>query len=146
MITYLRVLAYLDAIADAAGPLIDSSPHGRWWKDTTGANLTYAQFMSGTISGSGIASPVPIIDPTTGADKSDSFFFRILLKKDSYKGTPYNQMPHNAQLITDSANDSGTGSDTTAGSAVFNLADGTPITGKQIEDDLREWLKAGAPA
>lgn len=146
MINYARVLDYLDAIGNATGGAIDgpNCPHLRWWKDGTGANLGYAQFKSGTISG--ITPAVPIIDPTPGTDKSNSVFFKLLLGPATFGTASWVQMPKGGPYITDSANDSGTGTDTSPGSAVFTLpSDNSNVTGKQIQDDLRAWLQAGAP-
>ncbi len=146
MINYAKVLDYLDAIGNATGGAIDSPgcPHLRWWKDGTGANLSYAQFTSGTVNG--ITPAVPIIDPTAGTDKSNSVFFKILLGPATFGAASWVQMPKGGPFITDSANDSGTGTDVAPGSAVFTLpSDGSNVTGKQIQDDLRTWLQAGAP-
>jgi hypothetical protein len=159
MIAYKDVLIYLDAIADATGGNIDGSPHGRWWKkpatDAHGnpipgqlVNLTYDEFKKGSVTGGGIAPPVPIVDPGTGTDKSQSSFYQILLGKYSFGGKTYRKMPDGGPFITDSAADSGTGDGTTTtpGSIVYTLSDGiTTFTGKKIQDDLLEWLKAGAP-
>jgi hypothetical protein len=147
MIRYSDALAYLDAIADATGGAIDASPHGRWWKDASGANLSYDHFKTGTITSAGIVPPVPILDQSPSTDKSNSFFYKILLGPGSSGGTRYKQMPDGGPLITDTAANTGTGNgtDTTPGSVVFTLGDGTLVTGKKIGDDLLEWLKAGAP-
>jgi hypothetical protein len=151
MIDYDRVIAYLDAILTQAGSNISGSPHGIWWRDAGGNPLTYAAFKAGTISGApDIPTPIPILEPPDPAvDKSASFFYHILLKSSQYKGAgkTYRQMPGGGFYVTSTAAESGTGDGTTTtpGSIVYMLADGSSVTGQQIQDDLLAWLTAGAP-
>ena len=156
MTTYNDVLNYLDLITDSVGDNVDASPHGRWWKkpaqDAHGnpipgqvVPLSLAEFKAGTVTGTGITPPVPIIDP--GADKTQSSFYQILLGKLTVGTKIYPQMPFRGPYITDSAFDSGTGAatDTTPGSIVYTLSNGvTTITGKEINDAIKQWLAAGA--
>ena len=153
MINYDRVIACLDAIlTQAVGNINANSPHLIWWRDAAGNPLTYAAFNTGMINAGGIPPIlIPILEPPGPAgDKSASFFYHILLGPAQYKGAgkTYHQMPGRGLFVTSTAADSGTGNgiDTTPGSIVYKLANGSSVTGQQIQDDPARLAEGGRAA
>jgi hypothetical protein len=116
MIQFRDVQAYLDAVAQKNGKLADS-PHGAFW------NTDYTSFTTGQVPNVGI----PIMDTTNPAQ---SPFYLILINPKGYQGIE--QMPPDGPYITDPGYQ-------------VTLADGTSVTGKQIVDNIADWLSHGFP-
>lgn len=129
MIKYQDILNYLEAIAAASGE-VPSSPHGFWWKPDGTDFLTYSQFKTGTVPGVG-PPPVPIMNTAT---PEQSPFYEILLGPITVGGAAYLQMPDGGPYITDGG-----------GTGTFTLPDGSTLTGKQIQDNIKSWLDNGFP-
>ncbi len=118
MISFCDIRAYLDAIAQKNG-LLANSPHGAFWR------TDYRSFTTGQVPN--VGDPIPILDPN---HPLQSPFFRILVDPAGFGGLP--QMPAGGPFITD------------AGYQV-TLADGTQLTGQQIQDNISSWLQNGFP-
>lgn len=126
-ITFDRVKKYLAAIADNPNDVlsVDSSPHLRFW------NVPYQQFINGNVPGGNLTqchdAPTPIINK---ANPAQSPFFLILTDPAGFCGMP--RMPEGGPFITDEGYQ-------------VTLADGTTVSGKQIRDDILDWLTNGYP-
>jgi hypothetical protein len=118
--TFARVQAYLDAIANNANLSVDNAPHGPFWR------VSYQQFVQGVVPGVKCdGQNIPLID--SGAPLQSAF--RVILAGDfCNKG----QMPDGGPFVTD------------AGYSV-TLDDGTQVTGQQILADIDSWLGNGFP-
>jgi hypothetical protein len=126
-ITFSRIQSYLDAIADNPSNVgdIDISPHGRFWR------VSHDDFVKGVVPGGQQVEcqnkPTPIIDSNNPAQ---SPFYLILTASNGFCNMP--RMPKGGPFITDS-------------DYQVTLADGTTVTGAQIQRDLLEWLTNGFP-
>jgi len=122
-ITFVRLKAYLEAIADAANLDASNSGHGRFW------NTDYVTFVAGAVPHKQCSgSAVPIINLP---DRTASAFFEIL--QGAWCVAPrMQQMPKTGPFVTD------------PGYSVA-LAGGEEVTGVQILQDIHDWLAAGAP-
>lgn len=131
-ITFSRVIEYLDAIADKGAKNASNATHGRFW-----TGMTRDVFVDPTKGGivpaihcKGVN--IPILDltnlPTSAAN---SALYMALTNGLGFcnKG----QMPLGGPVITEAA-------------YTVKLADGTVVTGKQIQDDILDWIQKGAPA
>jgi hypothetical protein len=118
--TFARVQAYLDAIANKANLSIDGSPHGTFWK------VSYQQFVQGLVPGVKCnGQDIPLINAASPLQTA----FRLILGGDFCKK---GQMPDGGPFVTD------------AGYSV-TLADGSQVTGQQILADIDSWLRNGFP-
>ena len=121
-VTFAKVQAYLDAVAANASIDIGNSPHLSFW------SVPYATFVTGNVPNvSDHGSPVSIIDP---ANPLQSPLYVILTDPKGWHGK--RQMPGGGPYITDA-------------DYSVTLADGTPVTGQQIQADLADWLTKGFP-
>jgi hypothetical protein len=122
-ISYSRVIAYLDAIADKGVNDTANAPHDRFW-----TGMTRDQFVTGTVPNvSCHGASIPILDQTNPAN---SPFFLVLKDQASFCNKP--RMPKGGPFITDPG-------------YTVTLANGTHVTGQQIQDDILEWLQNGFP-
>jgi hypothetical protein len=118
-IAYETLIAYLDGI-DAKGNLAaDGAPHGVFWKDGNGDNLSLATFKGLTILGN-----VKIFNDV---HPEQSPLYLIL--QGPWNGRP--QMPKTGPYITD------------AGYSI--TVNGATITGNQIKADFLDWLQQEFP-
>ena len=127
-ITFAKVQSYLDAIADNPdNNPIDASPHGRFWSGKTRDEFVASNIPNVTCHG----APIPAIDQSNLPDSAnESPFFLILTNTDGF--CQKRQMPGGGPFITDP-------------NYQVTLADGTIVTGEQIQTDLKEWLSNGFP-
>jgi hypothetical protein len=118
--TYAKVQAYLDAIANKANLSVDDAPHGAFWR------VSYQQFVAGIVPGVQCkGADIPLINTGTPLDTA----FRVILAGDfCNKG----QMPDGGPFVTDNGYS-------------ITLGDGTQVTGQQILDDIDSWLRNGYP-
>jgi hypothetical protein len=122
-ISYGRLIAYLDAIADKGINDTANAPHDRFWK-----GMTRDQFVNGSVPEVHChGADIPIVDH---GDPTSSAFFLVLKDPASFCNKP--RMPKGGPLITDPG-------------YTATLADGTRVTGQQIQDDILEWLQNGFP-
>lgn len=123
-ISYSRVIAYLDAIADRGVNDTANAPHARFW-----TGMTREQFVTGTVPNVHChGADIPIVDQANAASSS---FFLVLRDPASFCNKP--RMPKSGPFITDPG-------------YTVTLADGTKVTGQQIQDDILDWLQNGFPA
>jgi hypothetical protein len=119
IISFRRVQAYLNAIADAHGA-IQSSPHRRFW------NVAYLDFVDDQVPNVACNNqPVAIINRRS---PFESPFFLIL--QGQWCDLP--QMPRGGPYITEP-------------NFEVDLPDGTAVTGPEILADLTSWLTNGYP-
>ncbi|HEV7879747.1 hypothetical protein [Bradyrhizobium sp.] len=119
-ITFLRFKEYLDKIDAQGFSSAGDSGHGFFWQ------IDYNSFITGTVPNKQCeGKPVPLIDPN---NKLDTAFFQIL--QGQWCAKP--QMPKTGPFVTDA-------------NYKITLNDGTEISGQKILDDIKEWLRAGAP-
>ena len=121
-VSYARIQAYLDAIAAQANGDVTASPHGEFW------HVDYAAFVAGNVPGVQCQGH-PIPDLAAG-HLVNSAFYRILTDGTGFCGME--QMPAGGPFITDPG-------------LQLVLADGTQITGAQVQADIHDWLANGAP-
>ncbi|WP_026603637.1 hypothetical protein [Methylomonas sp. 11b] len=122
-ITYSRVIAYLDAIADKGINKTEDAPHDRFWKD-----LSREQFVNGTVPNVHChGADIPIIDHENPANSS---FFLVLKANAAFCNKA--QMPRGGPWITDEG-------------YAITLLDGSQVSGQQIQDDIIDWLLNGFP-
>ena len=122
-ITYANILSYLDAIASKANNPVSDAPHGVWW-----SGLSYQDFLSANVLGQNV------IDTTTPLQ---SAFYVILTNPNGSQGI--SQMP-GAESPPPPAGPFITDANYTA-----TLADGTTISGAQIQANIESWLANGYP-
>ena len=122
-IRYADIQAYLTAILSKDNTPIDRSPHGVWW------NISYHDFTTGQVPGLDDLGfqPIPIMDTK---NPLQSAFYVILTQPNGLQGIT--QMPEGGPFITDPG-------------YTTKLADGKTITGKEIMDNMKAWLKNGFP-
>jgi hypothetical protein len=130
-INFADVKVYLQKIADNANGDIGGSPHGNFWQGD------YNSFINGSIrnvlcNGPEVpqGSHIPIINKN---DPINSSFF-ALLQRGGFCGKT--QMPGGAMpgpFITDPA-----------GYRIV-LDNGTSVSGRQIIEDIGDWLRRGFP-
>ena len=128
-ISYTKVIAYLDAVADKGLLDVANSPHGRFW-----TGMTHDQFVKGVVPNVLCkGQPIPIIDQSDLAHDSaaNSSFLVALINTTGF--CKKKQMPKTGPFITD------------AGYTV-TLSDGSVVSGSTIESDILDWLKSGFPA
>ena len=134
-IKFDRVKAYPDGIAAQPGVVLDNSPHGPFWRvarDEFIAGMVNNVSCRVNVGGAPQNVPIPIVHP---GDSANSPIFDILiglLQLPMTDGPTCRklQMPAGGPFITD------------PGSSI-TLADGSTVTGAQVEADLREWIDAG---
>jgi hypothetical protein len=127
-ITFAKVKSYLNALADNPdNNPIDASPHGRFWN-----NKTRDEFVASTIPNvSCHGQPIPAIDQSNLPGSAiQSPFLSILINPTGF--CQKRQMPGGGPFMTDPGYQ-------------VTLADGSIVTGQQIQNDLREWLSNGFP-
>jgi hypothetical protein len=122
-IVYADILSYLDAIAKKANNPVSGAPHGVWW-----SGLSYTDFLSANVLGQNV------IDTTTPLQ---SAFYVILTNPSGSQGI--SQMP-GAESPPPAAGPFITDANYTA-----TLADGTTISGAQIQQNIESWLNNGYP-
>jgi hypothetical protein len=131
MIRYQDILNYLESIAAESGQ-VDGAPHGVWWKPDGTNFLSYDQFKTGKVPNVGADVNIIKIDEAGHAEQSP--FYQILAGPIEAGGKHYGQMPLGGPFITDSE-----------GTVTFTLPDGSTITGKQIQENIKHWLNNGIP-
>jgi hypothetical protein len=128
MIGYNDVQNYLEAIADTGD--IASSPHKSFWR------RSYSAFVSGLVpdilDDNGNPFSISIFNQN---DPINSPFFKVLMGATTFTNGPISllvpHMPEFGHFITEDA-------------FMFSV-NGTPVSGKQIREDLTEWLTNGFP-
>jgi hypothetical protein len=121
-ISFSTVKIYLDAIAAQAANDISNSPHLDFW------NVDYTTFKNSSIPNVRCSGqPIPFINHA--APEKSAFF---LIMKDPAGFCGKRQMPGGGPFITDPGYQ-------------ITLADGTAITGQQIQNDISFWLLNGFP-
>ena len=127
-ISYAKVTSYLDAIAAKGNLDVANSPHGQFW-----SGMTRDQFVTGTVPGVLChGAPIPIVDQSNlPASAANSAILLILTQMTGVcnKG----QMPKTGPFITDQ-------------NYTVTLADGSIVSGTQIQNDILDWLNHGFPA
>jgi hypothetical protein len=120
-IRYQDILNYLTAIATKANNPISASPHGDWW-----SGLNYTDFKTGQVPSVG----GQIMDPT---NPLQSTFYLALIST-----TVGDQMPDTVSATAPGPFITDTGYTAT-------LADGTTISGTEIQQNIQSWLENGFP-
>jgi hypothetical protein len=122
-ITYADILSYLDAIAAKANNPVSDAPHGVWW-----SGLGYTDFLSFQVMG------VNVMDTN---NPLQSPFYVILTNPQG--SSSFSQMPGAlgttpppGPFITDAG-------------YTATLADGTTISGTDIQQNIQSWLNNGYP-
>jgi hypothetical protein len=125
-VSYETIQKYLDAIDNNATLSASGAPHGKFWKDSRGNNLTLTAFKSLAIPNVNCnGSPVTAFNP---ANPDQSPLYLILIGPWCNKP----QMPKTGPFITD------------PGYTV--TIDGAPVTGDQIKAAFLTWIKQEFPA
>jgi hypothetical protein len=127
-ITFAHVQDYLNAIADNPdNNPIDVSPHRRFWNGKKRDEFVASNVPNVTCHG----APIPVIDQNNLPDSAiQSPFFFILTSQNGF--CQKRQMPGGGPFIIDPGYQ-------------VTLANGTVVTGQQIQNDLRDWLANGFP-
>jgi hypothetical protein len=121
-ITFTQIQSYLDTVAGKGTLDITGSPHKVFWK------VSYAIFITAAIPHTRCkGNPIPIINTQ---DPANSPFYIILTSGQGFCNFP--QMPVGGPYITDSGYS-------------ITLANGTVVTGAQIQKDILDWLTNGYP-
>jgi hypothetical protein len=127
-ISFTRLQEYLDLIVTAEGGNIGASPHKRFWSNYQ--TLATQPIPRPQCNGQNIF-PIKYTDAAkTTVDADNSPLYVILSNATGFCAKP--QMPPGGPYLTD-ANYSAT------------LSDGTVVKGRQILNDIHEWLTANAP-
>jgi hypothetical protein len=127
-IKFARLQEYLDLIVVKAGDDANNAPHKRFWQ--THHSLTAEPLPRPKCKGKDIFAVKYLDAKHTKVDADNSPLYVILTDANGFCEKP--QMPPLGPFITD------------AGYSL-TLSDGSIVTGKQVKDDIHEWLAAGAP-
>ena len=122
-ITYANIQNYLEAIANNPADKrdVDNSSHGRFW------NVPYAKFITGTVPNELCAGNlIKIVDP----DPSKCSFYQSLVNSAGWCSSQ--QMPKKGPFVTDPG-------------YKVTLADGSVMTGAEIDANIVWWLTNGMP-
>jgi hypothetical protein len=122
-VTYADIQAYLEAIANNPNNNrdTDSSGHGRFW------NVPYNQFINGTVPNEDCnGNAIRIVDP----DPAKCPLYQALKGATGWCNS--GQMPMKGPYIT-------------APGYCVKLADGTNVSGAEIDANLVWWLTIGMP-
>ena len=127
MINFANLQEYLDKLVEKAGDDTNSAPHKRFWSDYQ--TFITKPLVSVKCNGAPIFPIVWLDAAHTQADADNSPLYLILTQSAGFCNKE--QMPPGPPFITDQ-------------DYTITLASGNTGTGKQVADDIHEWIKSGA--